>query len=314
MMRSPLLKITAAAFILTAGTAQAHDSKLPHEGGWDMMMSRSEIARDLGDMTNAIGFLGHALEKASKGLPKAVTNLQLAEALILDGQYAKAREAAKEGLAAGKTLDQLPQMRGQLLEAYAHALHKTGGDPAEIERNANQAIKIRQDRKSPLVMRSHDYGLRHADSGFLFAADIAGFHRTDAKKFSKNAPHVQGKYASWLGKSAIFADIVIYPKPDKALRQIFDQVRAVTAHQYKGAKRLSKGDFAAAKALGIKGLKAQWLVTKQDKKTKLWHGLHLMERKGFIIQLRTRALAGEAERAAKMIDKMTRAFRWAAAP
>ncbi|HAA93437.1 MAG: hypothetical protein CMM48_11110 [Rhodospirillaceae bacterium] len=307
---SRLLAATAAV-LLTAGPALAHDNGKPHDGGWDQLMGQSEIARDLGDWANAIGLLEHSLAKASEGLPQVVSHLQLAEALIQTGKYKKAHASAKKGLDAGNLLDDLPQVRGHLLEAFAHALHKTGGDAAEVERSNNWAIKIRQDRGSPLVPRSHDFGLRHADSGFLFAANIAGFLRTNARKVSKEAPHVQGKYAYWLGDSAVFADVVIYPKPEKSLRQIFDQVRAVTMHHYKKAKRLSKGEFAAAKTLGLKGLEAQWLITEPDKKTKLWQGLYFMERKGFIVQVRTRALADEAERAEKLIDEFVRAFKWA---
>lgn len=277
---------------------------------WSKLMSKSEIARDLGDLTKSQGFLEKALKDAPPGIPAAINNAQLAEILILKGQHGKAREAAKRGLAFSDEISPLPQLRGQLLEASAHALYKTGGDADEISRQESWARKIRQDRNSPLIPRYLDYGLRHAHTGFVFPTHLGKFKRVNAKQAGKNTHHVQAKYAAWLGKSAVFANIVIYTKGDEPLRHLFDQVRAMTRHHLKNAKRLTKGDYKVAKTAGMKGLEVQWLIAKPSNKNHLWHGLYFMERKNTIIQLRGRALAKEAKRAANFIDDLVRSFEW----
>ena len=65
-----------------------------------------------------------------------------------------------------------------------------------------------------------------------------------------------------------------------------------------------------AKTAGMKGLEVQWLIGKPSNKNHLWHGLYFMERKNTIIQLRGRALAKEAKRAANFIDDLVRSFEW----
>jgi|GEM_PF-5533299 len=298
-------------FGLLAGIAISIAPALAAEkDNWSDLMSKSEIARDLGDLVKSQEFLDQALKNAPPGIPAAINNAQLADILILKGQHEKARDAAKRGLAFADEISPLPQLRGQLLEAFAHALHKTGGDTAEIARQDSSAQKIRQARNSPLIPRYLDYGLRHAPSGFVFPAHLGKFHRTNAKRAGKNTPQVAGKYAVWLGESAVFATIVLYTKGEESLRQLFDQVRAVTKHHYKGAKRLAKGEYKVAKSVGMKGLEAQWLLAEPGKKNRLWHGLYFMERKNTIIQLRGRALATEAKRAAKLIDDLVRSFEW----
>ena len=277
---------------------------------WSNLMSKSEIARDLGDLTKSQGFLERALKDAPPGIPAAINNAQLADILILKGQHGKAREAAKRGLAFSNEISPLPQLRGQLLESLTHALYKTGGDEEEISRKNGWAQKIRQDRNSPLIPRHRDYGLRHAQTGFVFPAHLGKFKRVNAKRAGKVTPHVKAKYAVWLGNSAVFANIVIYTKGDDPLRHLFDQVRAMTKHHLKNAKRLTKGDYEVAKAAGMKGLEVQWLLAKPGKKNHLWHGLYFMERKNTIIQLRGRALAKEAKRAASFIDDLVRYFEW----
>jgi tetratricopeptide (TPR) repeat protein len=278
--------------------------------GWTKAMSQSELARDLGDFKKSHKFLQEALKKSPPGFPTAVTNTQLTEVLLQLGEYQKARDAAKKALAMASEISQIPELRGQVLEAYAHALFRTEGDKAEIEQSSDWALKIRQDRNSPLTPRYTDYGLRHNASGFWFAAKLGDLHRLNAKRASKDAPHVAGSYTIWLGKSAVFAHVIVHPKSGGSLRQSFDRVRAVMRQRLKGAKRLSKGDFKAAKSLGLKGLEAQWTTTPPDKSSKLWHGLYFLEHGRFFIQIRSRALATEAKRAAMLIDGMARSFKW----
>ena len=294
----------------TDGAAAEKAAGAKNGDGWTKAMSQSELARDLGDFKKSHKFLQEALKLSPPGFPRAVTNTQLTEVFLQLGEYQKARDAAKQALAMANEISQIPELRGQVLEAYAHALYRTGGDKSEIEQSSTLAQKIRQDRNSPLTARYTDYGLRHSASGFWFAAKLGDFHRLNAKPASKDAPHVAGTYTVWLGKSAVFAHVIVHPKYGKSLRQSFDQVRAVMMQRLKGAKRLSKGDFKAAKTLGLKGLEAQWITNQPDKTSKLWHGLYFLEHGRFFIQIRSRALATEAKRAEMLIDDMARSFKW----
>ena len=289
----------------------AHQEGKPHEGGWDQMMGRSEMARELGDWVSAVGYLEHAREKATDGLPMAVTHLQLAEALAFSGLLDKARKAARKGLNTGTLLDPLPQVRGQLLEVLAYTLHNKEGKTSEIQQIVNEAITIRENSSSPFVPRSHDFSLRHTRTGFLFGANISEFHRTSLRKIKPDMPHVKGKYAKWLGESAVSAEIVIYPKQKQALRQLFDQIRAMILQRYGDARRHSRGTYGIAKTHGLKGLQAQWLVNDPKNKTKLWTGLYLLEQNDSIIQINARARAKELDHASQLVDKFVRAFKWA---
>ena len=309
-MRITLLSIIMIFTFLGVRVA-AHQEDKPHEGGWDEMMGHSEMSRELGDWMSTVGYLEHAREKASDGLPMAVTNLQLAEALAFSGLLDEAGNAARKGLNTGTLLDPLPQVRGQLLEVLAYALHNKEGKAGEIQTLVNEAIKIRENSNSPFVPRSHDFGLRHTTTGFLFGANISEFHRTSLRKIKTDMPHVKGKYAKWLGESAVSAEIVIYPKQKEALRQLFDQIRLMIVQRYRDARRQSRGTYSVAKTHGLKGLQAQWLVNDPKNKTELWTGLYLLERNNFIIQINARAQAKELENASQLVDKFVRAFKWA---
>ena len=303
--------VLVASFFIFVVPVSAHQKDKPHSGGWDKMMGRSESARELGDWNSAIGYLKHAKESATGGLPLAVTHLQLAEALAINGNYEEAGEAAKKGLGTGALLDPLPQIRGQLLEVLAFIRHKKGGSPNEVQRLITESKKIRETNQSPFVPRSHDYGLRHSATGFLFLAKISELSRTSVKKIQARLPHVKGKYAKWLGKSAISAEVIIYPKQKMALRQIFDQVRSLILQSYKYARTHSKGRYNIAKIHGLKGLQAQWLINEPKKKIGFWAGLYLIERKDFIFQVNARSQVEEIERATKLIDNFVRGFKWA---
>ena len=289
----------------------AHQEDKPHEGGWDKMMDYSEAARGLGDWMSTVGYLEHALEKAANGLPMAVTRLQLAEALAFRGLLEKAAKAAREGLNTGTLLDPLPQIRGQMLEVLAYALHNKEGKANEIQMLIDEAIKIRENSKSPFVPRSHDFSLRHTKTGFLFGANISEFYRTSLRKIKTDMPHVKGKYAKWLGKSAVSAEIIIYPKQKQVLRQLFDQIRAMILQRYSDARRHSRGTYDIAKPHGLKGLQAQWLVKDPKNKIELWTGLYLLERNDSIIQVNARSRAKELKHASQLVDKFILAFKWA---
>ena len=309
-MRTTLLSIIIIFMFLGVRVA-AHQEDKPHEGGWNEMMGRSEVSRELGDWVSTVGYLEHAREKASDGLPMAVTHLQLAEALAFSGSLDAAGNAAREGLNTGTLLDPLPQIRGQLLEVLAYAIHNTEGKTSEIRELVTEAIRIRENSSSPFVPRSHDFSLRHTKTGFLFGANISEFHRTSLRRIKTGMPHVKGKYAKWLGESSVSAEIVIYPKQKEALRQLFDQIRAMIVQRYRDARRHSRGTYSIAKTHGLKGLQAQWLVNDPKNKTELWTGLYVLERNNFIIQVNARARAKELDHASQLVDKFVRAFKWA---